>query len=400
MAELPADVTVKSEEAPPAAPAGYDGPGPLNEPPETVAQAAPPPPPADEQTPQVAQQTPVEMTPEQAAAAYAAQPDVQAAYAAAAAAYAAQPPQHYPQQQEVNRRLGQWTREEEAYAEKVAELFKTGRVPNCPEGTTMRALLAELLNCAPMRVSKKFSGERAIGKCSYKRSSADLDEEEAELKPLEQAFHDSVRGMGHLKMSLAHTSNLITPVAAKEQKRALRVQQQQGQHSADLAWSHAAAQRQAHQTYVNSMRGQPPSNYFAGMSTTSAQAMYAQYYQQYPAHYYQDGAYAAAAAQAAAGEDGAAAPAAAPAATEGAEGEATAEQQAAAAQALLHPYMMLSPEQQQVMQAQYLAAYGYTAQAPAEAEAPTAEGDAPAAAAAASEPPAEAPPESLEPLAA
>ena len=113
MAELPADVTVKSEEAPPAAPASYDGPGPLNEPPETVAQAAPPPPPADEtqaadeQTPQVAQQTPVAMTPEQAAAAYAAQPDVQAAYAAAAAAYAAQPPQHYPQPQEVNRRLGQ-----------------------------------------------------------------------------------------------------------------------------------------------------------------------------------------------------------------------------------------------------------------------------------------------------
>ena len=62
--------------------------------------------------------------------------------------------------------------------------------------------------------------------------------------------------------------------------------------------------------------------------------------------------------------------------------------------------MMLSPEQQQVMQAQYLAAYGYTAQAPAEAEAPAAEGAAPAAAAAAPEPPAEAPPESLEPLAA
>ena len=404
MAELPADVKVKTEEALPAAPASYDGPGPLNEPPETVAQAAPPPPPADEtqaadeQTPQVAQQTPVAMTPEQAAAAYAAQPDVQAAYAAAAAAYAAQPPQHYPQPQEVNRRLGQWTREEEAYAEKVAELFKTGRVPNCPEGTTMRALLADLLNCAPMRVSKKFSGERAIGKCSYKRSSADLDEEEAELKPLEQAFHDSVRGMGHLKMSLAHCSNLITPVAAKEQKRAQRVAQQQGQHSADLAWSHAAAQRQAHQTYMNTMRGQPPSNYFAGMSTTSAQAMYAQYYQQYPAHYYQDGAYAAAAQAAQGASEGEAAPAAAPAPAEGE--EATAEQQAAAAQALLHPYMMLSPEQQQVMQAQYLAAYGYTAQAPAEAEAPAAEGAAPAAAAAASEPPAEAPPESLEPLAA
>ena len=106
MAELPgpaADVKVKSEEAP----AAYDGPGALNEPPPSVTEAAPPPPPpADEQT----AQQPVAMTPEQAAAAYAAQPDVQAAYAAAAAAYAAQPPQHYPQQQEVNRRLGQWTR--------------------------------------------------------------------------------------------------------------------------------------------------------------------------------------------------------------------------------------------------------------------------------------------------
>ena len=67
MAELPADVTVKSEEAPPAAPASYDGPGPLNEPPpETVAQAAPPPPPADETA-----SNPCAMTPEQAAAAYA-----------------------------------------------------------------------------------------------------------------------------------------------------------------------------------------------------------------------------------------------------------------------------------------------------------------------------------------
>ena len=71
MAELPepaADVKVKTEEAPPAAPASYDGPGPLNEPPQTVSEATPPPPPADEtQTPQ-----PVAMTPEQAAAAYAA----------------------------------------------------------------------------------------------------------------------------------------------------------------------------------------------------------------------------------------------------------------------------------------------------------------------------------------
>ena len=86
MAELPepaADVKVKTEEAP----AAYDGPGALNEPPPSVTEAAPPPPPpADEQTPQVAQQTPVAMTPEQAAAAYAALVDACAKGGDAAAA--------------------------------------------------------------------------------------------------------------------------------------------------------------------------------------------------------------------------------------------------------------------------------------------------------------------------
>lgn len=140
-------------------------------------------------------------------------------YASIAGGRVAMPP--YQTSQEVSRRLGQWTREEEAYAEKVAALFKTGRVPNCPEGLTMRALLADLLNCAPMRVSKKFSGERAIGKCSYKRVQEDLSKEEAELKPLEEAFHRSLRGVGHLKMSLAHTSNLVTPVEAQRQPHRL-----------------------------------------------------------------------------------------------------------------------------------------------------------------------------------
>lgn len=166
-------------------------------------------------------------------------------------------------------------REEEAYAEKVAELFKTGRVPNCPEGTTMRALLADLLNCAPMRVSKKFSGERAIGKCSYKRVKEDLSKEEADVRPLEQAFHDSVRGMGHLKMSLAHTSNLITPVAAKEQRRAARLSSQHSQQQRDLAWTQAAQQRDQHARYMmqqHQMQGRPPPHYFGGMPPMYHQA--------------------------------------------------------------------------------------------------------------------------------
>ena len=64
-------------------------------------------------------------------------------------------------------RVGAWSREEEAYAAAVGALFVAGRVPNCPEGTTRRALLADLLNCAPMRVSKKLGGKLAVGKRSY-----------------------------------------------------------------------------------------------------------------------------------------------------------------------------------------------------------------------------------------
>ena len=70
-----------------------------------------------------------------------------------------------------------------------------------------------------------------------------------------------------------------------------------------------------------------------GMSTTSAQAMYAQYQQQYPAHYYQDGALQLPPLRLLGAGEGEAAPAAAPAPAEG--DEATAEQQAAAAQALI-----------------------------------------------------------------
>ena len=113
-------------------------------------------------------------------------------------------------------RGGRWSAEEEAYADKVFELFNAGSVPNCPEGTMFRSLLVGLLNCAPMRVSKKFFGVRAIGKQGYKRVVDDRQITMAEnaIRPLEQAFHDVV-GAGCLKMSLVQTSGLITPLVRR-----------------------------------------------------------------------------------------------------------------------------------------------------------------------------------------
>ena len=60
-------------------------------------------------------------------------------------------------------RNGKWTAEEEAFANSLVEQFEEGSLLDCLEGTTLRCYLAKRLNCAPMRISKKFAG-KCIGK--------------------------------------------------------------------------------------------------------------------------------------------------------------------------------------------------------------------------------------------
>jgi len=67
------------------------------------------------------------------------------------------------------RRLGKWGREEESYAARLIQEFEWGYLNECENGTTLRAFLAVQLNCAPMRISKKYAG-KAIGKHVFMRS--------------------------------------------------------------------------------------------------------------------------------------------------------------------------------------------------------------------------------------
>jgi hypothetical protein len=53
--------------------------------------------------------------------------------------------------------------EEEAYAERLIQEFKAELLP-LTDGTTLRTFLSRLLNCNPMRVSKKFVGGNCMGK--------------------------------------------------------------------------------------------------------------------------------------------------------------------------------------------------------------------------------------------
>lgn len=56
--------------------------------------------------------------------------------------------------------------EEEALTAKIIHYFSLG-VLQLPEGITLRAYLAQKLDCDPMRITKKFTGTNCLGKRVY-----------------------------------------------------------------------------------------------------------------------------------------------------------------------------------------------------------------------------------------
>jgi hypothetical protein len=68
-------------------------------------------------------------------------------------------------------RRGKWTAEEESYANRLIHEFKLGLLP-LTDGTTLRTFLSKLLNCDPMRISKKFVGGNCIGKVTFTRANS------------------------------------------------------------------------------------------------------------------------------------------------------------------------------------------------------------------------------------
>ncbi|KAJ1460030.1 hypothetical protein M885DRAFT_613129 [Pelagophyceae sp. CCMP2097] len=118
-------------------------------------------------------------------------------------------------------RFGKWTREEEAYAAKISDFFASGRLPlvaetvdesvSMVEGSTLTSLLASLLNCQPMRISKKQKVQ-SFGNMSYRHKECDMDMLQEELGPIEAAFHESIGGTDAIWISLLGTNGLATPL--------------------------------------------------------------------------------------------------------------------------------------------------------------------------------------------
>lgn len=83
--------------------------------------------------------------------------------------------------------------EEEAYVARVIQDFNSGFL-NAPAGTTLRSYLSEKLQCDPMRITKKFTGDSCIGKRVFHpavrntANSATIDKAQAELEALERRW--------------------------------------------------------------------------------------------------------------------------------------------------------------------------------------------------------------------
>jgi len=111
-------------------------------------------------------------------------------------------------------RRGKWTSEEEAYANRLIVEFKAGLLP-LTDGTTLRTFLSKLLNCDPMRISKKFVGSNCIGKQVFRRRTVDINrltpdqiqQSRAELSELERRFLERVAQTNRLKSSGVNGNN-------------------------------------------------------------------------------------------------------------------------------------------------------------------------------------------------
>ncbi|CAK4680058.1 unnamed protein product [Aphanomyces euteiches] len=74
------------------------------------------------------------------------------------------------------RRTGEWSPAEIAYAYFLSNTFKEGLLEDVQEGKSVRLWLGAMLNCSPMRLSKKFPKEsELLGMSFFQRNQAGLD---------------------------------------------------------------------------------------------------------------------------------------------------------------------------------------------------------------------------------
>lgn len=99
-------------------------------------------------------------------------------------------------EQNIPVRSGKWNLEEEDYLRKLVELFCLGVLDEVPQKTSMRAWLSRMLNCCPMRISKKqMHGESFKGKAKFAKNAAAID------RMTQREYDDTCDQICHLRVN-------------------------------------------------------------------------------------------------------------------------------------------------------------------------------------------------------
>jgi hypothetical protein len=136
-------------------------------------------------------------------------------------------------------RRGKWTVEEETYVARVIQDFNSGFL-NAPAGTTLRSYLSDKLQCDPMRITKKFTGDACIGKRVFHpavRSTANATAiDKAQVRHYELVWRQVVMGSEVANTPFFSQAELDT--LERRWRRRLEMQQRE---SAKKAAASAAA---------------------------------------------------------------------------------------------------------------------------------------------------------------
>jgi hypothetical protein len=115
-------------------------------------------------------------------------------------------------------RSGKWSLEEESFANRLVYEFENGWLSDCEEGCTLRSYLAKKLNCAPMRISKKFAG-RCIGKLAFTKNATNNvmpNSEVNQLNELKQQYESSFKPSIGTKRSRRSMSSINSDTTSAE----------------------------------------------------------------------------------------------------------------------------------------------------------------------------------------
>lgn len=113
-------------------------------------------------------------------------------------------------------RSGKWSSEEECFANRLVFEFERGSLVDCEDGCTLRSYLARKLNCAPMRISKKFAG-RCIGKMAFLKKPLSHEVQEEVLMQLEDLYEKSCKSsVPDCKRSCRHREDASPRSVANE----------------------------------------------------------------------------------------------------------------------------------------------------------------------------------------